>query len=177
MNCSQGTILRILRKNDIPLYGNMISDKDGEEICRLYQSGLSEEKIGNHLGFCKTTVRKILKANNIEIRSQHETSMRYPIIEDYFENIDTQNKAYILGFFYADGNVGLNKRTVQIALQARDVHILESMKREFGCIERPLIFDKRSYRNSNKQDVYLLTIKNNKMHKDLCRLGVVPQKN
>lgn len=176
MNCSQGTVLRILHENNIPTYGRRPTEKQIIDTCELYQSGLSEENVGNKVGLCRKTVRDILRSKNMHIRQPLEFDKKYPLIEDYFEEIDTPNKAYILGFLYADGNVSGKNNLIQMGLQARDVHILEKIKSELGCIERPLIFDERSKKNSNKQDVYILSIKNKKMHDDLGIWGIVPRK-
>ena len=40
----------------------------------------------------------------------------YQINEDFFDNIDTEEKAYILGFFYVDGtNCELNGSLIGIS--------------------------------------------------------------
>lgn len=173
--CSINTIRRHLKKNGVVLRGNFVTAEQIENVCKLYSGGLSEETVGNIVGLCRATVRKILRKNQIVIRTQKETSKKYDVDEDYFTEINTQNKAYILGFFYADGNVGLNNNVVQIALQARDKHILDEMNKQFGG-NRPLVFDERSKKYNNHQDIYMLTLKNNKIHDDLIRYGVKPQK-
>ena len=35
---------------------------------------------------------------------------KYNFNQDYFENIDTDEKAYWLGFFFADGCITINKK-------------------------------------------------------------------
>ena len=65
---------------------------------------------------------------------------------------------------------------VQIGLQDRDLHILEKMKMELGCCNRPLYLDKRSDKNMKHRDIYILSIKNKKLHSDLIKLGVIPRK-
>ena len=95
--------------------------------------------------------------------------------EDYFANLDNQNKYWILGFFYADGNVSKTDNTIQIALQARDRDALEKMRNEFES-DRPLYFDNRSKRNRKHQDVYCLNVDSEIMKLDLQKWGVIPQK-
>jgi hypothetical protein len=53
---------------------------------------------------------------------------------DYFKNIDTQNKAYILGFIAADGHVSTKKsnKYVSIEISEKDVEILKFIKKEIG---------------------------------------------
>ena len=48
--------------------------------------------------------------------------------EKYFDNIDTQNKAYTLGFLFADGYNSISKSTVSMALQESDGYILDKIR-------------------------------------------------
>lgn len=78
----------------------------------LYNSGLSTVKIGKMFGKHYSTVRNILINNGVKLRSNKINSRKYTINENYFKNIDTEEKAYWLGFIYADGyisNVGSKK--------------------------------------------------------------------
>ena len=51
----------------------------------------------------------------------------------YFENIDSEDKAYFLGFIYADGSVVENKRnSLYIKIHPKDQHILEDL---IKCID------------------------------------------
>lgn len=42
----------------------------------------------------------------------------------YFENIDTEEKAYWLGFLYADGYVNANEDKIELCLAEKDFHHL-----------------------------------------------------
>lgn len=142
---TESTVTKYLKLNNIEynMYG--LSNFQISETIRLYQDEkLSEENVGKEVGLCRTTVRKILKSNNVQIREQKDWLTKYPLNENYFEEIDTPNKAYILGFFYADGNVSGKNNTVQIGLQSRDGYILERMLEEFGCPEHPLYLNEKS---------------------------------
>lgn len=176
MKTNQKEILNILHDNGVELIGMIPTAKEEELICNLYVNGNSEEKIHEITGRSRKTIRKILNKYNIERRVQADWLTKYDLNEDYFEVLDSQNKAYILGYFYADGNVGEDNNLVQIGLQDRDLYILEKMKIELGCINRPLYFDNRSNNNENYRDIYILAIKNKKLHSDLINLGVVPRK-
>lgn len=170
-------ILKELHLMGIKPNGNSPSEEQIKTVCDLYQMGISQEKIENVVHLTKPTIRKILRKNNIHIKKPIEFEKQYPINSNYFNSINTPNKAYILGFFYADGNVGMDTHTIQIALQARDVHILESIKKEFGFPQKPLILDERSKKmDERKQDIYMLSFKNKQMHEDLAKWGVVPRK-
>ena len=38
----------------------------------------------------------------------------YPINHDFFKSIETEEQAYLLGFFVADGNVNEKRKTLRI---------------------------------------------------------------
>lgn len=67
------------------------------EIIALYQSGLSTIKIGKMFGCSNTTISKRLKELKIKMRSNKEYRRKYNFNENFFESIDTQEKAYWLG--------------------------------------------------------------------------------
>ena len=73
----------------------------------LYESGLSGQKVADKLGISSSyTVYKYLKKQGVKTRSNRENSKKYHVKNrDFFENIDTEEKAYLLGFIYADGSV------------------------------------------------------------------------
>lgn len=55
---------------------------------------------------------------------------KWHVNDDFFDNIDSEEKAYLLGFFIADGNLRLGNRCTKsyrlsVALQNTDVEILD----------------------------------------------------
>ncbi|MCI7633035.1 MAG: hypothetical protein MSS80_03220 [Mollicutes bacterium] len=169
-------ILKYLKERGVKIVNKKITKGMIERVCKQYKDGLTQEQIAQSNKTSRKTVRRILKDNNIPIRKQEEWLRIYDLNQNYFDEIDTQNKAYFLGLLYADGNVSKDNNTIQLSLQSRDLHILESFKKELGCYNRPLIFDQRSKKKENSQDVFMLMLKSKHMHEALCSLGVVPQK-
>ena len=50
---------------------------------------------------------------------------------DFFENIDSEEKAYFLGFLMADGNVYVRKQSqpcIRLEISVKDLEILERFK-------------------------------------------------
>ena len=170
------TIIKHLKENGIKIRKTKITQGMIDRVCKEYQDGLSQEKVAENNKTSRVTVRRILKNNGIPIRKQEEWLRCYDLNQEYFDVIDTQNKAYFLGFMYADGNVSKDNNAIQIALQARDLHILESFKKELECTDKPLYLSEKSKNNEKHSDMYTLMVKSEHMHKSLCELGVVPQK-
>lgn len=95
--------------------------------------------------------------------------MRYTVDEDYFEQIDTEEKAYILGFIYGDGCI-TNKNYTTLAIAVKDKDILEFIKKALNYSGPVRRYDK------NKGYIYSLRITNKKLTNDLKSHGVVPKK-
>lgn len=67
--------------------------------------------------YCITTVAIIglLKRRGYIMKPQTELQRKYPINETFFDTIDTQEKAYILGLLYADGYNNTGRNSVNLA--------------------------------------------------------------
>lgn len=57
----------------------------------------------------------------------------YKVNENYFENIDTPEKAYILGFFYADGYNNQETGVLEFVQKEERIDILEQIKKCLEC--------------------------------------------
>lgn len=130
-----------------PNYNEIIfSKQDEEHIIDLYSNkNKSTVKIGQMFDCSHKVIAKVLKRNNIPITGK--SRRKYKINENFFDNIDTENKAYILGFLYADGCNFIKKQTVSMSLQEDDYEILEKIRLCIGS-ERELEY----IDNSNKHN-------------------------
>lgn len=88
--------------------------------------------------------------------------------EDYFNEIDSPNKAYILCFIYADGNI--NKTNLTITIAERDMEILNFIKKELEFNGEIKV---RKIKNNNYAS---LIISRKKLIDDLKKIGVVENK-
>ena len=64
------------------------------EIINLYNSGLSSIKISKLAGCSDSTIRERLKRYNITLKSNKEYRTTQVFNENYFNVIDTEDKAY-----------------------------------------------------------------------------------
>lgn len=182
---SYGVISRIINENNLH---RIISNTEimrkrlpgykelEEEICEYYQNnkiGMAElgEKYG--LGIC--CIENILKRNNVERLKPWDFVKLYDIDENYFEKIDNDNKAYILGLLYADGSIGSNNYKIEISLQEEDVEILEKIRKEFK-LQRQLLFRKPPDKYPNRKPQYSLRIENKTFYENLLLHGLTPRK-
>jgi intein-encoded DNA endonuclease-like protein len=120
------SVRRILKKNNIeirPIKSKM-SLEDKEKIGQLYKDGVSSPEIAKMFNVSPPTIRKYLEEQNIETRSAEEAHRIYRIEENFFDVIDTEEKAYFLGFLYADGNVSAENNSIRLELAREDRDIL-----------------------------------------------------
>lgn len=50
---------------------------------------------------------------------------KYDICHDFFENVDSEIKAYLFGFYVADGNVNEKRKTFRISITESDKEIID----------------------------------------------------
>jgi hypothetical protein len=117
-----------------------------KEICDYYLSG---KTLKETVEFGKTTiyyVRKILKQNNIELRSKNclvNKNFNY----NYFNVIDNEEKAYFIGFIAADGCIHKSGNKLSFSLNIKDIEILEKFCELTNCgnkISKNRTWDKRT---------------------------------
>ena len=94
----------------------------------------------------------------------------YKVNRNYFKQIDSENKAYILGFFYADGyNSGTQASFTQLD-QDRD--ILDQINKE---LDSDINISKKVQKSNNKI-IDNLIISSKEMCEDLSKLGAIQNK-
>lgn len=146
----------------------------------LYNQGYSCKNIAKQCNYSDAWVEKILKRLNVF----KSTKIVPNINRDYFNNLDTDNKYYILGFIAADGNLSKDGNRLSIKLQSKDIDILEKIKEELqyeGKIKHYL--KTLTYKYVNKEKVYFysnsacsLVFNNKTIYQDLFTYGLTPNK-
>lgn len=146
-----------------------------QEIINLYNSGLHTYQVAERLNCSQTCILNCLKEYNIERRKTSSYNTKYITNINFFNIIDSQEKAYFLGLLYADGNVyirGKHSYELSIKLKEEDKHILEKLKDYLSPnLSLKEVKDKRT---GNLH--YLLKINNKIICEQLQNLGCIPNK-
>jgi hypothetical protein len=100
-------------------YINM-KNKDYNAIIEYFKKVNSTVKTAKKFGYSNSGIHQILKRNGLKGLDKSETQRKHTFNQEYFENIDTEGKAYWLGFLYADGYIGKNNNEVTLALSSKD---------------------------------------------------------
>lgn len=178
-HCSRGTIRNWLRKFKIPLRivptihlrGHRpshakvnINCTHCQKLCRVRLDSL---KSSYKPYMCRSCVRKQIKVSSkLEDRIKRGKTHRvYSFNDNLFEKIDSESKAYWLGFLAADGNVSENK--ISLCLADKDKEHLNCFKTFMGIKTKNYITSK----NSEK-----VSIRSFQMANDLEKYGIIPNK-
>jgi intein-encoded DNA endonuclease-like protein len=137
-----------------------------EEMIKYYQKGLSTTEIASLANVSSRYVRTVLTKAGIEKRPAGHWKRKYTLNEDYFKTW-SNNMAYILGFFTADGLIVKDLQTVSFSQKEKT--ILEEIKKELGSTQ-PLYINKNT-------GVYMLNLHSKIMKEDLMQIhGLTPNK-
>lgn len=104
------------------------------------------------------------------------TKPKYYYNKGFFEVIDTEQKAYWLGFIYADGSVikrEFNKHCLTIGLKEDDFNHLEKFCEALETNNRPTFYKCKSAKTGRQVRI---DVSCTKMCLDLINLGCVPNK-
>ena len=144
-----------------------------------YNEGLSQTKIGELMECSQKLISQLMKEYNISIRTNREQALKSICNEDFFEVIDTEEKAYWLGFMYADGYI-LNKRkhsgySIGISLTESDIHHIEKFKNSLNSSASINTYttSKGVY---NSKSYCRIIISSDKLSEDLIKQGCVIKK-
>lgn len=151
-----------------------LSREEIEEIVHLYSvKKLSIEKIRRIKSIGSRSISKILKNEQVHIRDNREYN-QLPIDDSYFEKIDSPNKAYILGFLFADGCITFGK-VLTVSATEKNLESLKILKKELKS-EKDIqkLLNKQGYGKGKYH--YRFSVTNKKIYDDLYNLGMVPKK-
>ena len=148
-----------------------LNKEEKDYFIKLYYENthLTVKQIGDALGLSKRCTMSIFKEYNINSKRKN----RYTLDENYFEEINTQQKAYILGLIYADGYVG-NEKFNNISLTQKEYKLLFEVKKELEFTGIIRLGNKGSFENSKPG--YVLNFSSKKVANDLRKLGLYPKK-
>ena len=145
-----------------------------QEILRLYTDlKYSMSKIVKQYACSKNAIKTVLYKNNVQIRDNNAYKSK-AVNETYFDKVDTPEKAYILGFIYADGCLTKGS-TLEIKLTESDKEILEKIRKCLGSNHKIGVYRGTSgYTTQNKY--CSLNIVNKHLHDSLVKWGATERK-
>ena len=156
---------------------------DAKEVLRLNrEEGLNLRKISEIVNIPERRLGELCKLYNLDVKR----NFIYKVVDTFFDNIDCEIKAYLLGYFIADGNMQLEakKRNGVIYSYSYRFAVLNSIDdfevsnwfKEFITPNKPI------KRQNNQQGVKfrkpqnLVTWRSKHMFETLQSYGITPRK-
>ena len=125
--------------------------------------------VAENFNLSDPSIIKIL--NEYRIKRYTKVQLYSPeLIENYFENIDDEFKAYFLGLIITDGcihNTKGKQSLISITLNEKDKYLLDAFKKHIKS-NKNITYDGRG--------CCQITILSNKMVNDLKQYGLIPNK-
>lgn len=151
-----------------------LSQEIEQNIISMYVDGNNSKTISSLFNIAQSTVTRVLNRNNITQRTFAEQTRKYFFNESFFESIDTEEKAYWLGFIYADGSVSPEKGSFRLSISANDLEHLKVFKND---IQSDYVIP--VYKNHGYDSDYMmckLDLHSKKLLNDLSNHGVIKNK-
>ena len=151
-----------------------LTENDSNLVIEMYNSGMYIKDIASSFHCRVTKITDIL--HNAGIRTNNEGKYLNRLVNTtYFDVIDSEAKAYLLGFITADGSVGVRAgrgfgKTLRLELQESDESILDLLSDELN------IKSKKYYRNKNGKITVSVSISSTEIVDSLEKYGVVANK-
>lgn len=162
------------------------TQEDIDLICNLYKQGKTVRQICNENDQLKNrkpqTLYPILIKNGLYRKKPADDLRRYKVDDNYFNIIDSEHKAYWLGFMIADGflsNAGHATESFGMTLKSTDKYILEEFKKDLNSTypiheyTSDMYFDNKYY---GKSSCCKILIKSKKIFSSLTNLGLTVNK-
>lgn len=174
--CECGNII-IRRNGDTPKQCNCnkkrgkkkLTFEDKKEIAAFYKlRPITHQEVCDKFDISKPTLIKILKF--FKCKNWRKNILFSPDLrENYFEEINTNEKAYFLGLLITDGNVFIKNNTykVSITLQEQDKYLIEKF-----CEAIKL----NKVVTSDGRGCYSVQVCSKKMCEDLRKYHIIPNK-
>ncbi len=147
-------------------------------IEKLYLSGKKLKEIAIKYKVTIQCIAYVLKKLKITTRTNKDYR-DYHLNENFFDIIDTYEKAIIFGFICADGHNNVKKNQIAICIHRKDINYLyEINKRIQPDKKNPIVFESRKAyeENDERGKMARLTIYCSHICKILDKLGCCPKK-
>ena len=146
-----------------------LSHREKTELFAKYETGkFTAADLAKEYPISSTAINGLLRRHGYKAKSQSELQRKYNIDETFFDVIDTEEKAYFLGFLYADGYNNTDRNSVALSLNEDDKEILEKLNNLLQS-NKPLQYVELKSANSSNQ--YRLVIANKHISQKLVELG------
>ena len=157
----------------------LLTQEEIEEIITMYENNVSLREIALKTHHDRGKISKMLENLGVKTTSGNHYR-KYFFDFNFFEKIDTELKAYWLGFMYADGCVlpqnKYGEQEFKLSLAEQDKQSLIDLKTDLKSTYPIRIDSSRHNKESTHAIQYFISMRNQKTVDDLKKLGCVEKK-
>ena len=151
---------------------NRLTKDEKEELFEMYKTyKYSYKNLSEKFNKSVSSIACLLNRENLKGKRINNHFRKYEINQYFFDNVDTEEKAYFLGFLCADGCNHINNTKVSLTLKESDKEIVQKLNNLIQS-NKPLYYGKKS----NGENQYAFQISNRRISDRLSELGCIPQK-
>jgi hypothetical protein len=144
-----------------------------EKVLSFYEKEKDLNILSAEFNIKKKNIAEFLKSKHVFIKGQYGGARKYQVNKYFFDNIDSEEKAYFLGLLYADGSNRLVRGEVNLTLQEKDYYLLEKLNNLINPA-RPIY--KLPKKVSTGGEIYRMSINSKYVSNKLNELGVFENK-
>lgn len=150
-----------------------LSEEEGLLAAKLYKERPSLSHVKRKFSCSAESLKRTLTEMGLYAPRRYKKGgfRKYQIDQDYFKSIDSHEKAYFLGYLWADGlnaKYGRSCHTT-LSLHHKDTYILEYFRDLiYPTKDKPICFCKRR----NKDTLAVLALGTKEVYEDLLSLGM-----
>lgn len=157
---------------------NKFTDEIVQEILQKYDNGQSITSLNKE--YHTTKVRELLIQNDRKVPEPRKgcggAKRKYSLNENYFEELDSKDKAYFLGFIYADGFITKRSQGQDVlGLTLAETEPLDKFKKYIQTDKKYGVYKKKNSYHPGSIE-YKLALISDKLVSDIEKLGVVEKK-
>lgn len=163
----------------------MLTQEHINGMIKLYNAGATQEEAASAFGHKAWQCAKALKILGFKSRDTRWsetykrtfTARKYLLDESFFENINTEAKAYWLGFITADGSLQTGRyKKLYIVLASKDADHLKKFYLDIRSNAPVKIYNSLNKQRGKFYSKARITIVSSKLIHDLCSLGLSERK-
>lgn len=155
-----------------------LSQKELNEMKREVEQGESVETLSKKYNVSIESIENRILNNNWE---KPKRKPKYYFNENYFDEIDTEHKAYWLGFFYADGYITQPHEERQapqfgFEVSTRDKELLIQFQKDLETNAPIHVYKKEKSTYKHNYPMGRISISSRHLVNSLAKWGVIPNK-
>lgn len=174
IGANEVTIRKWLKESNITIrnggsYNKIYDEEFINKIKSLYDEGFNTIEITDMLNLKRGIVSYLLRENGYQLKHRGPKSKIGR--EDYFDNIDSADKAYFLGWIMADGNISIynGQYSIKVHIAYKDKELIDKFLKYIQSTNKTKLKD-------GEHPSYYVSLTSKHMCESLMDLGVMPQK-